>query len=310
MNKQLLQKAITRADAIQKLYRKLEIYRTLMDKKAEEKTLDELNFVIELENEIYNEFKEKDFEEYYIELIKRNPSIYFYNINRVLYGDFDYNPEARVYQKLMYMDGQRTFYPEFTTKSVEVNQAVEYLIQSTMIKSLNFFINNLANNHFYNSNFVYHKIRYQLAYLYPEIEKDFLNGKVSKELSYPNATQINFALYDDESFFYYVCGLAETYLNDFTAFLSQKIEYDIEYFDSDKYKKRMPIDEIYLRYLIFLLGDRDIIDEWIFNLEPYKELHPNLNKFINVLLNEVVADTERFFGDIPKEETESDGVTR
>ena len=61
MNKQLLQKAITRADAIQKLYRKLEIYRTLMDKKAEEKTLDELNFVIELENEIYNEFKENGY---------------------------------------------------------------------------------------------------------------------------------------------------------------------------------------------------------------------------------------------------------
>lgn len=310
MNKQLLQKALNRADAIQKLYRKLHIYRTLQDKEKEEQIMNDLKFVLEMEKEVYTEFINKDIEEYCRDLIRRNPRISFSNLSNILYGKLDYSPEARVYQRLIYLDEQRAYYPEFTTKVHNCNKAEDYLLETSIIKVLNFFVNNLAINRFYNSTFVFENIRYNLAYLYPVIEKDFLKGNIPKEMSYPSLTQINFAMCDDDTFFYHVELMGETCLNEYLSFLTQKLEDDINYFNSEEFKKRMPIDEMYLRFLFFLLGDHKLIDDWIFYLQPYKDFHPNLKKLIDVVLNDVVADTERFFGNVPEEQTESDGVTR
>lgn len=253
MEEKFIESAIGIADAIQLLYKKINCFQAIHNVEKEQKAKEALEQAWKLEDDLYNRIPLKDIEKYIRLIIKKNPKIYYYDFYDLIFGNIEFDSTFRVYQRLNYLEEKQHYYNEMHLESFSFQKAGSYLGNRFLIQSLYYLLQN-SQNHYYNSNFVYEEEKYNIAFHFKEIETQFWKDSTKALFPCIKDEEIAFASCDKTVIHYQtdlaVTGFLERYFVDLYGGT-------FDYPNGDDLMLSKPLHELYLRFLFFLMFDRD-----------------------------------------------------
>lgn len=209
-----------------------------------------LLLLLKKENSLYKLFSLEEVDNGIEYLNKHYEDIYLEPL-RLIEKKFYFNPYYRVYSHLLAIETTQNLYNEFNLNDVDKRISFAYIFQKYVIKNLyNFF-----ENYFDKKSTDYLDIKFNLIYSDYYFERMFLESNYGK----------NFNVIDNAKFLRlpYIKEKIDDEVQDLLLEqLELNIQEDEEYYESNGFLDKAPIFEFNMRFLYYLLQDKDVKKHW------------------------------------------------
>ena len=279
-----IRKALVYATAIKRIYIQIMFFNYTNDLNRAQKMQTDLEFVLNLEKEHYQKIINKDLKKY-LAYLRRKYSISLNMANIILTEDC-FQPYLRVYFHLEHLEESLNYYNEFNLAPIIEEQNYKYLQNKLIVKNLYFMTYYALENHYNHSTFAIRNLRYILAFLFPEIEEIFWQQQ-NISLYIPSQNEYTFGscldIRGEEMVDFYAVKSLEQY---FGKMLNAN-EKDIQ-----KMKDKKLLHEFYIRFLFFLINNKQVKQEYIFLISQYVSITDHLKDIWIYCLEDIKEDDE------------------